>query len=198
MAKILVTGMSGTGKSTVLKLLATRGHRTVDTDTDQWSHWTTLPNGDRDWIWREPAIAELLADHHTGHLFVSGCKTNQGSFYPARNEPREDGPAFDQIVLLSAPPEVLLTRITERTSNPYGKRPEERAAILANLSAVEPRLRATATAEIDATAPLESIADQLEKLAAPPDQTTSWRDRAISDVRRAPPSDPPAGTAHTG
>jgi len=45
MAKILVTGMSGTGKSTALEVLAGRGHRTVDTDTDQWSRWAALPNG---------------------------------------------------------------------------------------------------------------------------------------------------------
>ena len=35
MAKVLVTGMSGTGKSTASEMLAARGHRAVDTDTDQ-------------------------------------------------------------------------------------------------------------------------------------------------------------------
>jgi dephospho-CoA kinase len=37
MCKVLVTGMSGTGKSTALEALRRRGHRTVDTDTGQWS-----------------------------------------------------------------------------------------------------------------------------------------------------------------
>jgi dephospho-CoA kinase len=32
MTTILVTGMSGTGKSTALAALARRGHRVVDTD----------------------------------------------------------------------------------------------------------------------------------------------------------------------
>jgi predicted ATPase len=31
-ARILITGMSGTGKSTLLAELGRRGHRTVDTD----------------------------------------------------------------------------------------------------------------------------------------------------------------------
>ena len=62
--------MSGTGKSAALQLLGARGHHVVDTDTDRWSHWVTLPDGSPDWIWREDAIARLLASHHHGHLFA--------------------------------------------------------------------------------------------------------------------------------
>lgn len=155
MPKVLVTGMSGTGKSTALRMLAQRGHRAVDTDTDEWSHWVTSPDGSPDWVWREDAITRLLSTHERGSLFVSGCKTNQGRFYPQ----------FDHIVLLSAPAHVLLTRISARDNNPYGKRPEERALILRHLAEVEPRLRATATAEIDATAPVSQVVRQLEALA---------------------------------
>ena len=42
MTKVLITGMSGTGKSTVLRELGKRGHRVVDTDSDDWSHWATV------------------------------------------------------------------------------------------------------------------------------------------------------------
>jgi dephospho-CoA kinase len=154
MPKVLVTGMSGTGKSAALQMLAERGHRVVDTDTDEWSRWITLPDGSADWIWREDAIASLLASHDHGHLFVSGCKTNQGEFYPH----------FDHIVLLSAPADILIARITTRTSNPYGKRPEEQAQILQHLAEIEPQLRATATIEIDASAPLAKVVQQLEDL----------------------------------
>lgn len=34
---VLLTGMSGTGKSTVIEPLAARDYRSVDTDTDEWS-----------------------------------------------------------------------------------------------------------------------------------------------------------------
>ncbi len=156
MAKILITGMSGTGKSTALRHLERRGHATVDTDTDAWSRWVTLPDGSADWIWREQAITDLLSGHGEGHLFVAGCKTNQGRFYPL----------FDHVVLLSAPAQVLLARIAARTDNPYGKRDEERDAILEHLAVVEPLLRATATAQIDATAPVEQVVRRLEELAA--------------------------------
>lgn len=129
----------------------------MDTDADAWSHWATLPDGSADWIWREQAITDLLSSHGEGSLFVAGCKTNQGRFYPL----------FDQIVLLSAPADVLLARIAARTTNPYGKRPEERAAVLHHLATVEPLLRATATVEIDATASIERVVQQLEELTMP-------------------------------
>jgi hypothetical protein len=158
--------MSGTGKSAALQMLGERGHRVVDTDTDAWSHWVTLPDGSSDWVWREPAMAGLLAGHQGGHLFVAGCKTSQGTFYPR----------LDRVALLTAPAEVLLTRISSRSSNPYGKRPEERALILRYLAEVEPLLRASATMEIDASAPLPRVVRQLEELARPaadwsPDRT---------------------------
>jgi dephospho-CoA kinase len=154
MPTVLVTGMSGTGKSAALQIPGERGHRVVDTDTDEWSHWVTRPDGSPDWIWREDAIAALLASHQGGHLFVAGCKTNQGKLYPR----------FDHIALLSAPADILLARIAARTSNPYGKHPGERAQILQYLTEVEPLLRATATIEIDATAPLSQVVRQLENL----------------------------------
>jgi hypothetical protein len=68
-------------------------------------------------------------------------------------------------VLLSAPVDVLLVRIDARTDNPYGKSAEERELVLQHLAEVEPVLRATATAELDATAPLETLADSLERIA---------------------------------
>lgn len=78
--RVLITGMSGTGKSTVLEKLSEQGHRVVDTDSDEWSHWVTLPDGSTDWVWREDAISELLTSQQQGKLFVAGCKSNQENF----------------------------------------------------------------------------------------------------------------------
>lgn len=159
MAKILITGMSGTGKSTALLELGHRGHRVVDTDSDDWCEWVTLrdQNGqiEHDWIWREDRMRDLLADHTTGMLYVAGCKSNQGKFYDQ----------FDAVVLLSAPTEVLFERITARDTNDYGKSLEDRALILEHIATIEPLLRRTSTAVIDAAQPLEEVVDQLELIA---------------------------------
>ena len=42
-AIVLVTGMSGTGKSTVLAELARRGHAVVDTDERGWCEEEPVP-----------------------------------------------------------------------------------------------------------------------------------------------------------
>lgn len=152
--RVLITGMSGTGKSTTLEKLGERGYRVVDTDSEIWSHWVTMPDGSTDWVWREDAVGELLTRHKQGVLFVAGCKSNQGKFYPL----------FDHVVLLSAPADIILSRIANRKNNNYGKSPEERELVLQHLFEVEPRLRATATAEIDASLPLDEVVRQLECL----------------------------------
>jgi len=156
MTAVLVTGMSGTGKSTALVALARRGHRVVDTDDDGWNEDLPLADG-TGWerLWREDRIDALLTEHSGGALFVSGCVSNQGNFYPR----------FDAIVLLSAPADVILERVATRRTNDYGKTGAERDLILHHLATVEPLLRAGATAEIDTRRPVDAVADQLESIA---------------------------------
>jgi hypothetical protein len=72
MVRVLVTGMSGTGKSTALRLLGQRGHRVVDTGTEQWSHWVTALDGAPDWVWCEDEMRTLLNRHRLGGLFMAG------------------------------------------------------------------------------------------------------------------------------
>ena len=142
--------MSGTGKSTVLAELARRGFRTVDTDEPGW----TIEDADRGRWWDEERIAQLLAEGGPT-LYVSGTVTNQGRFYDR----------FDAVVLLSAQPDVLFDRISARTTNEWGKAPEEQALILEHIREVEPLLRATCTHEIDASAALGEVVDLLVEIA---------------------------------
>ena len=56
MKRVLLTGMSGTGKSTVIGELAARGYKAIDADYG-WSE--RGPDGD--WVWREDRIQSLLS-----------------------------------------------------------------------------------------------------------------------------------------
>ena len=153
MRAILVTGMSGTGKSAALTQLRRRGFDVIDTDEPGWTEWCDEDDG---YVWREDRIAELLVRPRETALYVSGTVSNQGRFYRL----------LDAIVLLSAPAEVLLRRIEGRRSNPYGKAPAERDLILSHLAKVEPLLRATCTHEIDATQPLADVVQELVAIGA--------------------------------
>ena len=150
MKRILLTGMSGTGKSTLIQELGARGYKSIDMDEPGWSEFSA----DGDWIWREDRVAELLAVEDSEVLFISGCAENQVRFYPQ----------FDHIILLSAPADVLVERLMTRTNNPYGKRPEELADVLFYVETVEPLLRRGATQEVDASAPLEKVLDTVLSL----------------------------------
>lgn len=80
MTRVLVTGMSGTGKSALLAELADRGHRAVDTD---YGDFYETAGGER--LWRADKISALLdsaPDDQPGLLFVQGTTRNQGLFYP--------------------------------------------------------------------------------------------------------------------
>ena len=153
---IFITGMSGTGKSSVIVALREKGYRAVDTDTDDWCEWVRDEGGEPDWVWREDAVSNLLETHHTSEpLFLCGCKTNQGKFYDR----------FDRIVLLHAPTEVLLKRIETRTNNPYGKTAEDRRIILKQIAEVEPLLYCGATDIIETDCPLSDVVAKIESLS---------------------------------
>ena len=149
MKRILLTGMSGTGKSSVVGELVARGYKAVDTD-DGWCE--PLPDGRQQW--REDDVQELLRTEDTDVLFVAGCEENQVRFHAQ----------FDRIVLLSAPVEVLVDRLTTRTTNPYGKSVEERRRFLDDVRTVEPLLRRVADHEVSTTAPLADVVATILRL----------------------------------
>ena len=140
--------MSGTGKSTVLTELERRGFAVVETDVAPWSEWSEEDGG---FVWREELIEELLDREYETTLYISGTVSNQGRFYPR----------FDAVVLLSAPSDVLLSRIESRTTNEFGKSSEERERIIRDIAQIEPLLRDTATHEVDATQPVAAVVAEL-------------------------------------
>lgn len=151
MKRVLITGMSGAGKSSVIRRLAEQGYCAIDTDWNpEWEAPPAIEDGPG-WKWREDRIRDLLDADIADVLFVSACVENQGKFYPR----------FDHIVLLSAPEQVTLERLAKRTTNPYGKRSEEVEQVLKFKQTVEPLLRNAATAEIDTAIPLDKVVARL-------------------------------------
>jgi shikimate kinase len=151
MSRVLLTGMSGTGKSSVIAELKRRGFAAIDMDEPGWS----VRDAEGHQLWCEERLREVLAAEHAGPVFVSGCAENQVKFYPQ----------FSHIVLMSAPADVIKERLASRTDNPYGQRPDELAEVLHHLAWVEPLLRRSATHEIVTTMPLDRVVATVLSLA---------------------------------
>ncbi|WP_029031181.1 AAA family ATPase [Salinarimonas rosea] len=151
--KVLITGMSGSGKSTAIATLRKMRYRAIDLDDDGWSSWQpctgdpTGANPGHDWLWDEGRLSALLDDIGDEMLFLAGCAPNMGRF-AAR---------FDRIVLLTAPIEVLLDRVLRRSGNDYGKSPTEAERIAENAREIEPILRRIATDEVNTNRPANNV-----------------------------------------
>jgi dephospho-CoA kinase len=61
--RVLLTGMSGTGKSTVIGALAARGYKALDVDDLGWYEYT--PDGAQ--VWREDHVSDLHQGNGDGH-----------------------------------------------------------------------------------------------------------------------------------
>jgi shikimate kinase len=161
MARVLITGMSGAGKTAVIQELAARGQFAHDLDTPEWSHWIDVDPADaltpakgRDWVWREDRVRALLSAHAEGTLFVGGCAENMGRLFDQ----------IEMVILLSAPAETIIKRLAARSSGGYGSTTEERAKVSELVSTVEPLLRQSADHELDTRRSVRATVDELLRL----------------------------------
>jgi broad-specificity NMP kinase len=164
MNRILITGMSGTGKSSVIRELAGRGYPAVDLDTSEWSEWVDTPDTDpltpaegQDWIWRLDRVGALLTRYENETLFISGCAENMHVLYPL----------IDTIILLSAPTARITERLEARATDGYGHTADEREKVLELIAIIEPLLREAADHEIDTSGPIPATVDAILCLSYP-------------------------------
>jgi adenylate kinase family enzyme len=164
--KILITGRSGTGKSTVCKVLQQQGHPAFDADrvpglcawVDAKTHEPVCINYNQPinrtmtlWYWSETILQDLLAS--MPNIFLCGGADNDLEF-------RE---SFDKIFVLTLPSETQRQRIVDRVEHDYGKLPAMQRLILAEQAEFVQHALQAGAIPLDATrTPAEIVAAIVE------------------------------------
>ena len=145
--RILLTGMSGTGKSTLLRQLASDQIATVDLDEPGWME--TDSTGER--LIRIDRVRSFLAENAHRHVVLAGCAINQRELYGD----------LDAVILLTAPLPVMRRRIQARTDNPFGKSIPEWQKSESDTKEVVPLLRRSCTLELNTDRPLSETVEAI-------------------------------------
>jgi hypothetical protein len=170
-----VTGNAGVGKSTVCALLNSLGELAVDADWEGYNHWVDRSSGQvvaeppypvpAGWLerfaWRisraeVEALAASVHDKHDKTAFLCGSAENEADVWDL----------FDLVVCLVVDNETLRDRLQTRTTNAFGRHPEELAAALGLNDRVESTYRRLGATIIDARRPAAEVANAIVAAAA--------------------------------
>lgn len=165
MAKYLITGVAGSGKSAIAKELRRRGYAAYDTEVG-FSYYVNKhsrekavypANPNLQWydaherVFDEKILENLFKKHADETLFICSITANQKKYYSE----------FDKIFLLTAPDKILAKRIEQRTDNHFGKHPLELQRIISRHQDFDEELKAVGAEVIDSTRPIQEVANHI-------------------------------------
>ena len=157
MKKFYITGVSGTGKTAISKVLNERNIYSFDIDAiPDLCHWVNKESGKQaDW---SPGICnpEMLQDllkKQTQDVVVVGVASNQDDYLDL----------FDEVFLLQSSEETFLDRIRRREDNEFGKDSAEQEIILSYYKDFEKSLLNKGVISVNTE---DSISDAIEKITS--------------------------------
>lgn len=167
MKKIYITGVSGTGKTTLARELEKKGFYTISIDEiDNLCSWIHQETGQNDggkeaemtidfidkhhWICDIDYLKELL-NKKVDVAFVLGKAANQDDFLYI----------FDKILLLQCSPETFCKRIENRTDNNFGKDKKVQEQILRRYKPYAEKMLAKGAIPIGTDRPIEEVVDDV-------------------------------------
>lgn len=172
MPLVYVTGMSGSGKSAVLRELSRRGHEAHGVDEEGYADWVDRENGlvapfphddpDLDvhawhrrhrWVLSAVRVRDLQrrAANSDGPVFLAGVAEEEDRVWHL----------FDKVVALSVDEATIRRRIEARQDNSFGKDPDELAMIIGWLDGRDESYRRRGATLVDARRPLGQVVDDV-------------------------------------
>jgi broad-specificity NMP kinase len=124
MKKVFITGISGTGKTSIAQALRGKGINAFDMDMYDLCYWVNINDGIR--VDYEAVLNRDFIDSHMWVCDVEKLKSmlNSDEDVVMLGHPenyQEILPLFDKFILLHCEPETFLKRIMAREDNDFGK-----------------------------------------------------------------------------
>ncbi len=166
-----ITGVSGTGKSSILRELRARGFEAYGVDEDVYANWVNRKTGsvvafpgwhnvdmhqwyrDHMWVMDADAVTALqqTAEMEGKEVFLCGGTAGEEAVWHH----------FARVFALVVDVETLQRRINQRSGNDFGKTPEELREILDWHKVSQETYRNRGALFIDATGPLDAVVDDI-------------------------------------
>jgi broad-specificity NMP kinase len=166
-SKAYITGVSGTGKTTITNLLNQKGIKAYSLDeVVGLCHWVNKTDGkvvnyeaklDREfieshsWICDIEKLKKLINQNE--FVVVLGLADNQEEFLSF----------FDKIILLQCKPEIFLKRIKERTDNPFGQNKSAQEYLLDIYKQFEQKTLENGAVMVNTEEPIEIVVENIMK-----------------------------------
>jgi shikimate kinase len=175
MALIYITGVAGTGKSTIRLHLESLGYKAYDADLDGITGWRHIATGtfvsghdmpgylsqqwfeEYEWSLNRVRVAQIAAEAEHETVFLCGTSANDEEIHDL----------LHHVMFLSIDEATLRYRLANRDTNSFGKSEEELNHVLRWLKPAEEYYRNFGAVILDAAAPLEHVVGQILSFTHP-------------------------------
>lgn len=165
-SRYLITGIAGSGKSTLEKLFRQDGYTTIDIDDGftEWRHAETnealayTPDEEgwhevAEWVVKTDKLQAFFDAHPREDVFVFGSFARMKSVVGM----------FTKIFLLEYPNEATVRRRIAGREGGYGKHPHELARILGYVQPYQDKMQAVGAVVIDCTLPIDETVELIKE-----------------------------------